>query len=175
MRRGRRGRGHDACPRRHTAVNCSSLEDTPTSPAGFRKNNRVGTGVGARRGVMAFWNSMSSARTCFPPNWPVEKDTDGARMMLSLSIATAGAVIRIPPHFTLRPLPRHGLCPHVNSYSLPQSAPHAPVFSTSTTATTMATYPAPSSFKPSKERRSQEVLHSVARERSFRSVHSPPS
>jgi hypothetical protein len=108
----------------------SSLKDTPTPPSGFRKNNRVGTVVGARRGVTAFWSSMSSA---FPKlaRRKFERDTNGARMMLSSSIATAGAVSRFPPYFTSCLLPSSSWFLPSNSCILtpsPRSAPHAPVF-----------------------------------------------
>jgi hypothetical protein len=74
-----------------------------------------------RDGVLELYELSPHVLSPKLARWKFEKDTNSARMMLSLSIATAGALFRISPHFTLRPLPRHGLCPHIRKLLLPPS------------------------------------------------------
>ena len=153
----------------------SSLEDTPHAACQvmeeqLQKSRRHRSGSEKRRdGVLELYKlnphvlSPKLARRNF------ERDTNDARKTLSLSIATAGAISRLPPPFHITSASSSWSLLS-NSYSLTPS-PRALLtllsslpLSTSTTITAMAAYP-PSSFIPSEERRSQEVPPSVAHAR----------
>ena len=108
-RKGRWGREHNACPRRHTAVNCAPphWRTRPVPKQQQQKSRWHQSGNEKRHDDVLEPYELSPY--VLSPKLTVRKikrDTNGA--LCRCHRPTAGTVSRLPPHFTSRLLP---LCP----------------------------------------------------------------